>query len=180
RNPSTVRATWLGVGVGALVVSIGVLVLVAWLTSFGIAAIVPVVGAIALIALHGQMPRRTAKGTAVLRHTLGFRRFIEDAETHRADFAEKAGLFYEYLPYAIVFGCVERWAKAFEGLAMEPPSWYGSSGAFNAVVFAHAMSGFSTSTTGVLASTPGGSGSSGFGGGGFSGGGGGGGGGGSW
>lgn len=180
RNPSTVRASWLGVGVGVLIVSIGVLVLVAWQTSFGIVGIVAVVGALALIALHGRMPRRTAKGTAVLRHTLGFRRFIEDAETYRAEFAEKAGLFYEYLPYAIVFGCVERWAKAFEGLAMTPPSWYGSSGAFNAVVFASAMSGFSTSTTGVLASTPGGSGSSGFGGGGFSGGGGGGGGGGSW
>ena len=177
-SPSSVRARWVGTGIGALVIAIGVLLLVAKTTTFGIVAVPPIVGALGLLAISGQMPRRTAQGTAVLRRTLGFRRFIEDAETHRAEFAEKAGLFYEYLPYAIVFGCVDRWAKAFDGLAMEAPSWYGSSGAFNALVFANAMSGFSDTTTSTLTSTPGGSGSSGFGG--SSGGGGGGGGGGSW
>ena len=177
-SPSAVRARWVGTGIGALVVAIGVLLLVAKTTTFGIVALPPIVGALGLMAISGQMPRRTAQGTAVLRRTLGFRRFIEDAETHRSEFAEKAGLFYEYLPYAIVFGCVDRWAKAFEGLATEAPSWYGSFGAFNALVFANAMSGFSDTTTSTLTSTPGGSGSSGFGG--SSGGGGGGGGGGSW
>ena len=32
------------------------------------------------------------------------------------EFAEKANLFADYLPYAIVFQCVHKWAKAFEGL----------------------------------------------------------------
>jgi uncharacterized membrane protein YgcG len=177
-SPSSVRAQWVGIGIGALVIAIGVLLLVAKTTTFGIVALPPIVGALGLLAISGQMPRRSAQGTAVLRRTLGFRRFIEDAETHRSEFAEKAGLFYEYLPYAIVFGCVDRWVKAFEGLAMTPPSWYGSPGAFHAAAFAHSMSGFSDTTTSTLASTPGGSGSSGFGG--SSGGGGGGGGGGSW
>ena len=125
------------------------------------------------------MPRRTAKGTAALRRALGFRQFIETAETRRSEFAEKANLFYDYLPFAVVFGCVDRWAKTFEGLALPAPTWYASSNAFTAMAFADSMDGFSTTTSGTLVSTPGGSGSSGFSGG-SSGGGGGGGGGGSW
>ncbi len=61
------------------------------------------------------MPRRTAKGYAVLRHVDGFRRFIDESEKERAQFAEKKNLFSEYLPYAIVFGATEKWAHAFAG-----------------------------------------------------------------
>ncbi len=178
-KPPTMRARWSAIGIAAVAASIALLFGIARWTTFGIVGIAPVVAALVLLAMSGQMPRRTSTGTAVLRRTLGFRRFIEDAETHRAEFAERAGLFYEYLPYAIVFGCVDRWAKAFEGLAIEPASWYRSATPFNAALFASSMSSFSTTTTGTLASTPGGSGGSGFSGG-SSGGGGGGGGGGSW
>ena len=127
------------------------------------------------------MPRRTARGTAVLRRVTGFRRFIEDSEKERARFAERRHLFSEYLPYAIVFGATEKWAKAFAGLDGELPevSWYGGSNSFTASSFSSSMDGFAVTTAGTIASTPSGSGSSGFGGG-SSGGGGGGGGGGSW
>ena len=128
------------------------------------------------------MPKRTAKGYAVLRHTLGFKRFIDESEKHRAQFAERANIFSEYLPYAVVFGATEKWAKAFEGLAtdVDTSSWYVSQHAFNYAVFSSAIDGFATTSVGTLTSSPASSGSSGFSGGGFSGGGGGGGGGGSW
>ena len=67
------------------------------------------------------MPRRTAKGTAVLRRAAGFRRFIMESEKDRARFAEQQHLFSEYLPYAVVFGATDRWAKAFAGIDDEPP-----------------------------------------------------------
>ena len=70
---------------------------------------------------------RTAKGSAVLRHVDGFRRFIEESEKERARFAEQKNLFSEYLPYTIVFGVTKKWARAFDGLDGEPPdtsSWY--------------------------------------------------------
>jgi uncharacterized membrane protein len=136
------------------------------------------------------MPHRTPRGTGVLRRALGFRMFIEESEKERARFAERANLFSEYLPYAIVFGATEKWARAFAGLdgaLPETGGWYvGSHGGFgfNYLVFSGAMGSFTTTTAGTIASTPtptaGTSGFSGFGGGGFSGGGGGGGGGGSW
>src|SRR6478736_5738597 len=139
-------------------------------------------GGILLLIASRWMPKRTAKGYAVLRHTLGFKRFIDESEKHRAQFAERANIFSEYLPYAVVFGATEKWAKAFEGLAddVDTSSWYVSQHAFNYAVFSSAIDGFAVTSAGTLTSSPASSGSSGFSGGGFSGGGGGGGGGGSW
>jgi uncharacterized membrane protein len=117
-----------------------------------------------------------------MRRSLGFRKFMLTAEQERQRFAERQNIFHEYLPYAMVFGCVDKWAKAFEDLGLEPaqPGWYSGTRPFRAGYFAGTMASFSSSVSGTMASTPGGSGGSGFGGGGGSGGGGGGGGGGSW
>jgi uncharacterized membrane protein len=128
------------------------------------------------------MPSRTAKGTAIARRVGGFRTVIEAAETHMSRWAEQQNVFTRYLPYAIVFGCTEKWAKAFEGLQQMPPdtTWYLSSRPFIFADFGRTLDDFSVTTGGTIASTPSASGASGFSGGGFSGGGGGGGGGGSW
>ena len=128
------------------------------------------------------MPRRTATGTGALRRVWGFRRFIDESEKERARFAEQQHLFSEYLPYAVVFGATDKWARAFAGLDDTLPAtpWYTGVHPFTVAGFSQSMDGFATTTAGTIASTPAASGSSGFGGGGFSGGGGGGGGGGSW
>jgi uncharacterized membrane protein len=151
------------------------------LTTFALVPVPLVIAGVAFVALDGAMPRRTAKGTATLRRVYGFRRFVETAEQEPARFAEQAHLFSDYLAYAVVFGCVDRWAKAFAGLATPPQtSWYVSSHPFTVVAFASAINAFSVTGAGMIATTPAGSGASGFGGGGFAGGGAGGGGGGSW
>jgi uncharacterized membrane protein len=118
----------------------------------------------------------------MLRRVQGFRRLIENGEAERARFAERAGIFSEYLPYAIVFGATEKWARAFSGLDREvaQAGWYVSPHPFTIAAFAGSVGDFTVATSGTLvASTPSSSGTSGFSGG-FSGGGGGGGGGGSW
>ncbi|MEN3271243.1 MAG: hypothetical protein V7636_4 [Actinomycetota bacterium] len=182
-RPDRVRAKWLFAGVVLLAIGIGLTLLVAVNTRLGLVPTPIILGGVALLALSGRMPRRTAVGRGVLVRTLGFKRFIDESEKDRAKFAEQQHLFTEYLPYAVVFGATEKWAKAFAGLDGQLPdqsSWYVSNHAFTFVAFNHAMDGFATTAAGTIASTPSGSGSSGFGGGGFSGGGGGGGGGGSW
>jgi uncharacterized membrane protein len=144
---------------------------------------IPLIAAGGLLFLIAPlMPSRTADGREMYRRCLGFRNYIERAETERQTFAELANLFEEYLPYAIVYECVDKWAKAFEGLGDQAtqPGWYQGRGPFVAAAFVSSVSDFTESISSVMASTPGGSGSSGFGGGGFSGGGGGGGGGGAW
>lgn len=144
---------------------------------------VPIILAgLALIVLSRSMPRRTVKGRETFRRALGFREYMVVAETDRQRFYEEENIFEKYLPYAIVYDTVEKWAKAFEGLDGQPAQtsgWYVSSHAFAPLAFSNSISSFSSSLSSAISSTPGGSGGSGFSGG-SSGGGGGGGGGGSW
>src|SRR3989304_651599 len=115
------------------------------------------------------MRGRRAKGTALARRIAGFRRVIETAETHMSRWAEEENVFTRLLPYAIVFGCTEKGAKAFEGRGSArsaDTSWYVSSRPFVYAHFADQMDGFAVTTSGIIASTPAGSGGSGLGGGG--------------
>jgi hypothetical protein len=182
-DPAKTRQRWVGTGVGVLV--LGCLLEYAAIRWTKLALLpIPVIAAGLLLTVGAHwMPRRTAKGTALARRIRGFRTVIETAETYMARFAEKENLFPRYLPYAIVFGLTDKWARAFAALGQQPPSdmsWYVSTRPFVFTEFSDAIDGFAVTTAGTIAATPGGSGSSGFGGGGFSGGGGGGGGGGSW
>jgi len=177
RRPDRTRSFWSGVGVGAVVAGLGAV------THLGLVALPLVVGGLMLLIGAKRMPRRTSKGTGVLRRVQGFRRLMEESEKERARFAERQSVFSEYLPYAVVFGCTEKWARAFAGLADQMPetSWYVGAQPFTFMTFSHSIDGFAVNTAGTITTTPAGSGSSGLsGGGGFSGGGGGGGGGGSW
>lgn len=180
-RPDKIRQKWYLIGGAAVVVSLVLLTVLVAATHAALLGVPLVLGSVLLLLSAKRMPRRTAKGTGVLRRVAGFRRFIEESEKDRARFAEQQHLFSEYLPYAIVFGATEKWARAFAGLDQEltQPGWYGGSSSFTPVGFAHSMDGFAVTTAGTITSTPAGSGSSGFSGG-SSGGGGGGGGGGSW
>ena len=180
-RPDKVRLRWRIIGGIALVLALILLVVLAAVTHAALVAVPVVIAASMLLASAKRMPRRTAKGVGVLRRVEGFRRFIDESERDRARFAEQQHLFSEYLPYAIVFGATEKWARAFAGIdgRLPEPTWYGGHHAFTATSFSDSIDGFAVTTAGTITSVPAGSGSSGFSGG-FSGGGGGGGGGGSW
>ncbi|MDQ1432941.1 MAG: hypothetical protein QOF40_3543 [Actinomycetota bacterium] len=183
RKPGTVKVLFALLGIFVVAVGVALTVLLAATTHAGLVGIPVIIGGILILVASRWMPQRTAKGYAVLRHAEGFKRFIDESEKRRAEFAERKNLFSEYLPYAVVFGATKKWAKAFADLGDEPPdtsSWYLSQHVFDYAVFSAAIDGFAVTTAGTLTSAPSSSGSSGFSGGGFSGGGGGGGGGGSW
>jgi uncharacterized membrane protein len=182
KRPDKVRASWHTRGALLFIAGLAFTFVLAKWTTFGLAGIPVVVAGLILTVGARWMPSRTAKGTAIARRVGGFRTVIETAETHMSRWAEEQNVFTRYLPYAIVFGCTEKWAKAFEGLQQLPPdtTWYRSSRPFIYADFGRTLDDFSVTTGGTIASTPSASGSSGFSGGGFSGGGGGGGGGGSW
>jgi uncharacterized membrane protein YgcG len=168
---------------GVVLVIAGAL-LASWLgAAFGwglVGAAIALLGVV-LVVTFRMMSVRTAAGRDLMQHTLGFRLYMNTAEKYRQQFAEKAEIFTQLLPYAIVFGCVTRWAKAFEGIdTSRTNGWYVGNQPFQAALIGSNLEAMNGSISSAIASTPAGSGSSGFGGGGFAGGGGGGGGGGSW
>ena len=146
---------------------------------------VVLVGLLALVFLFGGRGR-SADGSAVLVQAEGFKQYLTTAEADQIRFEEGIDVFSRYLPYAVVFGVAERWAKLFEQLAAQgrytPTDWYIGYGTFNGLHFASAMNSLNASLSSSMmssvaasASTSGSSGGSGFSGGGGVGGGGGGG-----
>src|SRR5258706_13939334 len=91
---------------------------------------------------------------------------MEAAEKDRQKSAEKEHIFATYLPFAIVFRCVDQWAKAFEGIDLKAAtsSWYvgNSIASFSAMNMSRDLSSFSEQISTAIASTPGGSGSGGL------------------
>lgn len=181
-DPNRVRATYAVAGIGFVVLAGLIAAGLGYLAGGGLVGVGFALPATLLVAVSPLMPRKTKDGAELARRAAGFRQYMEVAEKDRQRFAEREHIFADYLPYAIVFKCVEQWAKAFAGIDLTAATagWYTGSnlGAFNAASFSSDISGFSEHISTAIASTPGGSGSSGFGGG--AGGGGGGGGGGSW
>jgi hypothetical protein len=181
-RPDRIRSRWRVLGLGVLAAGILVTWIVAAKSHLGLLPVPVLLAGLLLLWGSHLMPRRTAKGTGLVRRVFGFRRYIETAEAQEARFQERENIFSKYLPYAIVFGCTEKWARAFGGLDEQKPApsvaaWYVGTQAFSVGQFGSAIEHFSTVTAGTVASAA--AGSSGFGGGGV-GGGGGGGGGGSW
>jgi uncharacterized membrane protein YgcG len=182
RRPDRVRQTWVVIGSLALSAGIALTIVLAAFTKLGLLGFPFALGGLLLLIGARWMPARTAKGTAMTRRVNGFRIVIEKAEEHMSKWAEQENVFTRFLPFAVVFGVTDKWAKAFESLGRLPSdtTWYVSSRPFVYAQFADSIDSFAVTTSGTIASTPAGSGSSGFSGGGGAGGGGGGGGGGSW
>jgi uncharacterized membrane protein len=188
-RPGTAKGMWLGAGIGMIVLGVLICVGSAFALGRGLLGVGVVIAGIVMLFVSQGMSRRTPAGSEALRRVLGFRQYVATAETRIQDFNEQQNIlnaFAKYLPYAIVFGCVDKWANAFKGLENEAQAstagWYSGLGPFQVAAFSSGLRGFSSSVSSTLASSPSssGSGGSGFSGGGGSGGGGGGGGGGSW
>lgn len=187
-RPDTIRGRWTGRGFLLLLIGAGIVVLAAKFTHLGLVALpIPLLGLV-LMGSAKYFPHRTAKGSALLGRVRGFKELFDAGEGERQRFAEQHSLFAQYLPYAIVFGCTDKWAETFADLGLSPQEmglgvWYTSPYGYDPIHFGYAMGSFTTYSSGSLAaaapSSTGGSGGSGFSGG-SSGGGFGGGGGGSW
>jgi Predicted membrane protein (DUF2207) len=181
-RPDTARAEWGCLGVAVIIGGVAIGVALGLAFGWGLIGAPIVLTGLVLAITFPFMPQRTAAGRDVLQHTLGFRLYMTTAEKYRQQFAAKAQIFTQLLPYAIVFGCVSMWAKAFEGIdTTGVNSWYVGTGPLQAALLASSLQSMNASISSAITYTPPSAGSSsGFGGGGFSGGGGGGGGGGSW
>jgi uncharacterized membrane protein YgcG len=181
-SPQHARTSWGCMGVALILVGVALSAILGLSLGWGLVGASVAITGLVLTATFPFMAQRTAAGRDLMQHTLGFRLYMTTAEKYRQQFAAKADVFTQLLPYAIVFGCVSLWAKAFEGIDTSMSSgWYVGTGPFQASLLAGSLQSMNSSISSAISYTPPSSGSgSGFSGGGFSGGGGGGGGGGSW
>jgi uncharacterized membrane protein YgcG len=186
-RPDRVRRSWMG---GALFLTVPVALIGAAIgDKFGMSPLPFALAAIlsgAIVMVFGYfMPARTVSGARAYEGTRGFEEFLRRVESDRfARVVKTPEMFEKFLPYAMAFGVEAKWAKAFDDIYREPPTWYvgGDFTGFNARTFSSRISGLSTRAGSTMSSAPrsagGSSGSSGFSGGSSGGGGGGGGGGG--
>ena len=98
RRPDSTRTAWALVGFVVVAAAIGVTYLLATFTTFGIAGLALVIGAVAIFFAVRDMPARTGQGSAVLARTLGFRRYLATAEAGQIRFEEGTDVFSRYLP----------------------------------------------------------------------------------
>lgn len=72
-----------------------------------------------VLLLTGRRTRvgRTALGTAMMIQSRGFKEYLATAEADQIRFEEASTIFSRYLPYAIVFGVADHWAKVFGEVA---------------------------------------------------------------
>lgn len=112
-------------GAPLLLVGIGVAITGAMMVSRSADLAEPTLGAgaglvaAALLLLWGGRGRtpRTAEGTAARIQTLAFEKYLATAEANQIRFEEARDVFSRFLPYAVVFGLAERWAKVFAEVA---------------------------------------------------------------
>jgi uncharacterized membrane protein len=130
---------------------------------------------------------KTKKGAITKEYILGLKEYLQVAEKDRIKFhnapEKKPEVFEKLLPYAMVLGVADIWAKEFKEIYTMPPTWYSGNSrtTFSTITLSQSMNNFSYFATSSLMSSPNTSdSSSGSSGSGSSGGGGGGGGGGSW
>jgi len=106
----------------------------------------------------------------------GFQEFMNRVDADRLK-RMPPDTFEKFLPYAMALGVEHNWAKAFEGIIQNPPTWYQSSDGhmFSTFYFVNSLGSLTHTASSTFVSAPrsssSGSGWSGGGGGGFSGGG---------
>ena len=164
-----------GVAIAILVVAVQVL---GWMNLFY--SIPLVIGSVLVSVLiwwlfARQMTAKTVAGARIRIAVLGFQEFLNRVDADRIK-SMSPDTFEKFLPYAMALGVEHNWAKAFDGIVKDPPSWYASPNGyvgFSPLFFSSSMHSMASDMHQVFVSAPRASSSgSGFrGGGGFSGGG---------
>ena len=185
-RPDSVRTHWLvgAVALGGLIAIGGGMLAAGFLMTPVPFVVAGVAVGVILLWFSLIMPARTDAGTRALEQVLGFEEFLRrvESENLKRVIIGHPELFDRYLPFAMAFGVERKWAKAFEGIYTQPPTWYigPSVSHFNVTSFSGNLAHMASVASSTLTSQPRSSSGSGFGGGGSSGGGGGGGGGGAF
>ncbi|PSH03963.1 MAG: hypothetical protein CXZ00_09095 [Acidobacteria bacterium] len=130
------------------------------LTNSPAVLVVGVLLTIAIVFLFGRkLSAKTVRGARTRIECLGFKEFMTRVDGDRLK-RMPPDTFERFLPYAMAFGVEHHWAKAFQGLITEPPSWYVGSGygtpgmMWGPIMFTNSMHSFATSAYDSFVAAP--------------------------
>ncbi|POM25710.1 hypothetical protein BTM25_00930 [Actinomadura rubteroloni] len=163
RRPDTTRSRWTVAGLVLTVLGIAGTAALAFTTDFALAGLAVIIAGAAM-AYGGQyMPAKTAQGSTVLAHMIGFRAFLERGEipASTADAPrQRIALFSRFLPYAVVFGVVPRWAETVKDAGEQAERadnlyWYEGPAEWDLTNFAESVRVFTLATSGSISQSRG-------------------------
>ena len=128
-DPQKARKSAFRMGISLTVAGLVGSLFVGLATGWGLILLPVALLGIGLIFLAPRFGTRTAQGSAVLAQARGFELYLRTAEKGQLRFEEGVDIFSRYLPYAMIFGIVDRWTKLFAKLGTEgsyqvDTSWY--------------------------------------------------------
>jgi uncharacterized membrane protein len=147
-------------GLGAVLVA-APYVLLQWL---GIAdflnstllAVISGLVAVLIIFLFGrQLSATSLKGARTRVAIQGFQEFMNRVDADRLK-RMPPDTFEKFLPFAMALGVEHRWAKNFEGIVQNPPTWYQgtSPGMFNSIFFVNSLGSMTQTASAAFVTAP--------------------------
>jgi uncharacterized membrane protein len=141
-----------------------------FLNSVPLAIVCGIIAAVIVFLFGRQLTATSLKGAKTKVEVRGFQEFMNRVDADRLK-RMPLDTFEKFLPFAMALGVEHRWAKNFEGIVQNPPTWYQgtSPGLFNSIYFVNSIGYMSQQATSTFVSAPrASSGSSGWSGGGMS------------
>ncbi|WP_049577589.1 DUF2207 domain-containing protein [Nocardiopsis sp. SBT366] len=163
RSPSRVRGTWTTVGMVLTASGVVLTGLLAVFTSAAFTGLAVIIAGAAVTAGAQYMPAKTKLGSSVYAHTMGFRDYLLSQRAQSAPPGERVELYSRYLPYAVIFDDVDRWANILASAAIADLSpeeldgdglhWYTGPREWRIEDFSDSISTFVVTLTGLITNT---------------------------
>src|SRR6185312_11975417 len=125
-----------------------------FINSVGPLVVCTILAFLIIILFGRQLSATSLKGARTRVQVLGFQEFMNRVDADRLK-RMPPDTFEKYLPYAMALGVEHRWAKAFQGIIQNPPTWYqGDWTTFNTFYFVNSLGALSQQATSTFVSAP--------------------------
>ena len=163
RPPNRERGTWTVAGMALTVSGVVLTGALAVFTTAAFTGLAVIIAGAAVTAGAQYMPAKTKLGSSVYAHTMGFRDYLLSQRAQSAPPGQRVELYSRYLPYAVIFDDVDRWANILAAAAIADLSpeeltgdglaWYTGPREWRIEDFSDSISTFVVTLTGLITNT---------------------------
>jgi uncharacterized membrane protein len=156
-DPDSAKGYW---GLGLLMVALPYAALQVFgvadfLSSVPLAFVCGLIALAIIIIIGKQLTATSIKGARTRVQIQGFQEFMNRVDADRLK-RMPPDTFEKFLPYAMALGVEHHWAKAFEGIIQNPPTWYQSSDGhmFSTFFFVNSLGSMASTASSTFVSAP--------------------------